>query len=130
MAVLNCGGTASLYVNGMASYTDAWSYLPPDVQQEFLRNAEGFLADSSALDSVDLGAADSERLGRAVVVTYGGRTSPYMKHLMKRLFVEVPQLTRHVFEFGGHVPHRNSPNEFLDRTVALVTALVEANRAF
>lgn len=119
---------ARLYVNGMASYTDAWSYLPVDVQQEFVRNADAFLADSSALDSVDLGAAEFERLGRAAVVTHGGRTSPYMKFLMERLFIEVPQLTRLVFEFGGHVPHRSSPSEFLDRTVTLVTALAETNR--
>lgn len=114
---------AKLYVEGAAAYSGAWTELPEPIQQEFIQNAEPFLADSSELGELDFGPSEFERLQGRITVTRGARTSAYMKHLMERLQHELPALDCHVFDSGGHVPHQSSAQEFLKHTIALVERL-------
>lgn len=114
---------AEIYVEGMASYPSAWQYLPEDIKQGFIDNASAFLADAGTFDQDELLPQDLERLGHRVVVTCGNRTSPYLKLIMNRLYATLPELRRHVFDFGGHVPHQTCPDEFVATTLRFATAI-------
>lgn len=108
---------AQIYVEGMASYPGTWQHLPEEIKQGFIDNASAFLTDASALRDIDLSPQELERLGHAIVITRGARTSPYLKLIVERLYSALPELRRHVFDNGGHVPHQSCPQEFVARTL-------------
>jgi pimeloyl-ACP methyl ester carboxylesterase len=110
---------AQLYVEGMASAPGTWEYLPEDMKQGFVENAPGFLDDASALDESELPARELARLGQRLVVTRGDRTSSYLKFIVERLYSALPELRRHVFVAGGHVPHQSCPEDFVAKIVEL-----------
>ncbi len=108
---------AQIYVEGMASYPGTWQHLPKEIQQGFIDNAPAFLTDASALQDIDLSPQELKRLDHSIVITRGARTSPYLKLVVERLYAALPELRRHVFDNGGHVPHQSCPEEFVAKTL-------------
>lgn len=109
--------SAQIYVDDLASCPGTWEYLPEALKQGFVENARAFLDDASSLAELELTPSDLQRLGQALVVTRGDRTSPYLRLIVENLYSALPHLRRHVFTAAGHVPHQSCPADFVATTL-------------
>jgi pimeloyl-ACP methyl ester carboxylesterase len=112
--------SAQLYVDGMASFPGTWQHLPDEIKQGFVENAPAFLADAGALDGMELLPPALHELCQRFVITRGERTSTYLKLVVDRIYAALPDVRRHVFGTGGHVPQQTCPEDFVAQTLRFV----------
>ena len=106
---------ARRYVEGVTSCSGAWQYLPASLQQSFVENAPVFLDEAGNFGDFGLEASELRRCAERLVITRGGRSSPYLRFIAEALSAALPEARAHVFSGAGHVPHASCPDEFVAR---------------
>jgi pimeloyl-ACP methyl ester carboxylesterase len=96
----------------MSGAPGAWPYLPPAVQEAFIKNADGFLTDADPAGRIHLGIPELQRLGSKLAVTRGARSAAFLKVIAALLSTNLHDARSHLFLNAGHVPHETCPDEF------------------
>jgi pimeloyl-ACP methyl ester carboxylesterase len=123
----NYARAAQIFVEEVSGATNAWSYLPPDIQQGFTNNASGFLTDVTPSEQLHLPLEKLRQLHERLVITRGAVSPPFLKIIGRQLCLALIDSPSHVFSEAGHVPHQTCPQDFTSAVLRLATSYLESH---
>ncbi len=105
-------GGAKRFVDDVALGPGAWQALPPEVREQVVRNAPGFLGDIEDPRSADLDLAAGARIGCPVLVTWGSESPPWLRAIASFVAGRIDGAQARQLEGSGHLPHMTHPREY------------------
>ena len=105
-------GGAKRFVEDVALGPGAWQELPPEVREEVVRNAPGFLGDIEDPGWADLDLAASVRIGCPVLVTWGSQSPSWLREVATFVAGRIDGAQSRQLEGSGHLPHMTHPQEY------------------
>lgn len=116
---------AQIFVEEVSGATNAWSYLPQDIQQGFTNNAGGFLTDAS--EELHLPLEKLRQLQERLVITRGVVSPAFLKIIGRQLCSALIDSPNHVFCEAGHVPHQTCPQDFTSAVLRFAASYLESH---
>lgn len=92
----------------------AWSQLPEDDRETWLRHAPAFLGQLRDPDAVTLEVHGLRPIARSVLLSGGSESPPFYAFLLDALAAQLPGIHRHCFVGAGHLPHRTHPDRYVE----------------
>ena len=102
-------GGAKRFVEDVALGPGAWQELPPDVREEIVRDARGFLGDIEDPGWADLDLAASVRIGCPALVTWGSQSPSWLREVATFVAGRIEGAQSRQLEGSGHLPHMTHP---------------------
>lgn len=105
-------GGAKRFVEDVALGPGAWQMLPPEVREQLIRNAPGFLGDVEDPAAFDLDLVAAARVGCPLLVTHGSESPRWLQEVAAFVAGRIDGAQARTLAGAGHLPHETDPEGY------------------
>jgi pimeloyl-ACP methyl ester carboxylesterase len=109
---------AQQFVEQVALGPGQWEFLPPPVQQTFIRNAATFLDETNDPEALTIDVAGLANFSGPALLTQGTESPPFFGLILDKIAPALVGGKRQTIDGAGHVPQMTHPKEYAEALVS------------